>query len=80
MLLASGFLAKINFAGPIAHERLDLEVSSLKELSHILQQMPPLKSWLKISAVSVNGVLASDLNTKLSKEDEVVILPPVCGG
>ncbi|GMB94849.1 MoaD/ThiS family protein [Helicobacter heilmannii] len=73
-------MVSVHFLGPIKEESLKLDIANLKDLRAILHEKAQIKPWLAMSAVAINGVLVEDTNTPLKAGDEVVILPPVCGG
>jgi molybdopterin synthase sulfur carrier subunit len=74
-------MVKVVLLGPIGGgKELKLEVKTLAQLKEILNRDPELREWLKVSAVAVNGEFVTDLNRELKPGDEVLILPPVCGG
>ncbi|BCZ19746.1 Molybdopterin converting factor, subunit 1 MoaD [Helicobacter sp. NHP19-012] len=73
-------MVSVRFLGPIKEESLELDIANLKDLRAILHEKAQIKPWLAMSAVAINGVLVEDANTPLKAGDEVVILPPVCGG
>ena len=73
-------MAIVEFLGPMKRESINVNVSTLGELKEHFKEDKELQKWLKICAVSVNDKIVKDLNTPLSKEDKVSLLPPVCGG
>ncbi|SFV52629.1 Molybdenum cofactor biosynthesis protein MoaD [hydrothermal vent metagenome] len=73
-------MIKVEFLGPIGKEPLEIEASTLRELSSKLKADKELLEWLDISAVAVNDIMVNDLDIKLTSGDRVSILPPVCGG
>ncbi|NPA73509.1 MAG: MoaD/ThiS family protein [Epsilonproteobacteria bacterium] len=73
-------MAIVEFLGPMAREAMSVDVNSLRELKEYFKDDEELQKWLKICAVSVNDKIVKDLDTPLSKEDKVSLLPPVCGG
>ncbi len=73
-------MVKVEFLGPIGREAMEIEVSSMAELSDILSRDEELAGWLGSSAVALNDSMISSLDTKLVDGDRVSILPPVCGG
>ncbi len=73
-------MVKIEFLGPINRPNMEIEVSSLTDLSNILKEDSGLKEWLASSAVAVNDTIVTDPNMALKDGDKVSILPPVCGG
>ncbi|CRF41149.1 MoaD/ThiS family protein [Helicobacter ailurogastricus] len=73
-------MVSVRFLGPIKEESLELDITNLKGLRQILHEKAQVKPWLAMSAIALNGVLIEDINTPLKAGDEVVVLPPVCGG
>lgn len=73
-------MIKVEFLGPINKEPIELEVSSVQELSVALSKDIEVSSWLASSAVAVNDTMIKDLDHPLKDGDRVSILPPVCGG
>lgn len=73
-------MVKVEFLGPIGKEALELEVSSLSELSEVLSKDESLREWIENSAVAVNDTLVQDKTMALNDGDKVSLLPPVCGG
>jgi len=73
-------MIKVEFLGPIGKEALEIEASTLKELSYKLKEDKELSEWLDISAVAINDNMVNDLDIVLKSGDKVSILPPVCGG
>ncbi len=73
-------MIQIEFLGPIKKEPLEVDISSLEELSTILKEDESLHPWLENSAVAVNDVLVKDKTALLKDGDKVSLLPPVCGG
>lgn len=71
---------KVEFLGPIGKESINLDVSSLLELSDELKKDEELLKWLDISAIAINDKIVKDINHPLNQGDKVCILPPVCGG
>ncbi len=71
---------KVEFLGPINKESINLDVSSLMELSNELKKDKDLLKWLEISAISINDNMVKELTHPLNSGDKVCILPPVCGG
>ena len=70
----------IEFLGPIARDSVELDISSLKELSIYMEKDEELKKWINNSAIAVNDEIVKDFNYNLKDGDKVAILPPVCGG
>jgi len=73
-------MIKVEFLGPIESSDLELDISSLKELSDYMLSKSELKEWAKNSAVAVNDEIVTDVDFKLKDGDRISILPPVCGG
>ena len=73
-------MVKVDFLGPIGVDSVELDISTLKELSEYMLNDNRLKEWVEISAVAVNDTLISDREYILKSGDRVSILPPVCGG
>lgn len=73
-------MIRVEFLGPIGKKPLEVEASTLGELSELLKQDESLADWLQKCAVAVNDIMVGDLNTPLKAGDKVTILPPVCGG
>jgi len=73
-------MVRVEFLGPIQKEPLSLDISNLNELAIILQDDKEVSEWLQNSAVAVNDMLTSKLDTPLKDGDKVSLLPPVCGG
>jgi molybdopterin synthase sulfur carrier subunit len=73
-------MVTISFLGPIEHEEMKLDVSSLKELKNILSEDESISKWLLNSAIAINDNIVTDINTPLKDGDTIALLPPVCGG
>jgi len=73
-------VVKVEFLGPIERENIELEASTLSELSRILRGEESFRPWLERCAVAVNDVMVKDPEYPLEDGDRVSILPPVCGG
>ncbi len=73
-------MIRVEFLGPIGREPIDIEASSLADVSKKLKQDASLSIWLDKCAVALNDSMVSDLDMKLKDGDIVSILPPVCGG
>lgn len=70
----------VEFLGPIGEEKMEFDITSLRELKSKLENIPNIAKWLPMSAIAVNDVLVDSLDTPLNKGDKIVVLPPVCGG
>ena len=73
-------MVTIEFLGPIGIAPINLDITTLEQLSEILKEDERLKNWLLNSAVAVNDILIKDKNITLKDGDKVSLLPPVCGG
>ncbi len=73
-------MAKIEFLGPINREAMEVDISNLSELKSLLKDDEALQEWLANSAVAVNDMLVSTLDTPIKEGDKISLLPPVCGG
>jgi molybdopterin synthase sulfur carrier subunit len=73
-------MVKIEFLGPIAHEPLEIEASTLQDVANRLQNIDGVNEWLDRCAVAVNSEMTNDLTKVLKSGDVISILPPVCGG
>ncbi|NDJ27082.1 MoaD/ThiS family protein [Campylobacter sp. MIT 19-121] len=73
-------MIELEFLGPIKKPKLELEISTLKELKEFLQKDEELKDWLELCAISVNEKIITDINTPLKHGDKIALLPPVSGG
>ncbi len=73
-------MVKVDFLGPIGVDSIELDITTLKELSEYMLSDDRLKEWVENSAVAVNDTLISDKEYIFKSGDRVSILPPVCGG
>jgi len=73
-------MIKIEFLGPINKESLEVDITTLDELSDILKQDKSLQPWLQNCAVAINDTIIKDKTIQLKDGDKVSLLPPVCGG
>jgi len=73
-------MIKVEFLGPIGKESIQMEASTLKEVSTKLKEDDTLTKWLDKCAVALNDTMVNDLDTVLKDGDKISILPPVCGG
>ncbi|MEA1917213.1 MAG: MoaD/ThiS family protein [Campylobacterota bacterium] len=73
-------MIRVDFLGPMGIEPMEVDVSSLEELSKILKQNEEIAQWLDDCAVAVNDTMVTSLHVELSSGDRVSLLPPVCGG
>jgi len=73
-------MIKVEFLGPIGKAPMEMEASTLAEVSAQLKKDSSLIQWLDKCAVALNDTMVNDLATELKDGDRVSILPPVCGG
>lgn len=73
-------MIEVEFLGPIKKPKLELEITSLKELKEFLQKDEELQTWLELCAISLNEKIITDINTPLKSGDKIALLPPVSGG
>lgn len=73
-------MVRVEFLGPINKDSMEVEISSLNELSTILKGDSEISSWLETCAVAVNDTLVCSRDVSLNDGDKVSLLPPVCGG
>ncbi|GIT99326.1 MoaD/ThiS family protein [Sulfurovum sp. TSL1] len=73
-------MIKVEFLGPIGKESMEMEASTLAEVSAQLKEDTSLTQWLDKCAVALNDTMVNDLSTELKDGDRISILPPVCGG
>lgn len=73
-------MVRVEFLGPINKDSIDVQISSLADLSEILKGDAKVSSWLETCAVAVNDTLVCSRNIELKDGDKVSLLPPVCGG
>ena len=70
----------IEFLGPIKREAIELDISTIKELSDFILKDDILSTWADSLAVGVNDEIITDINYQFKDGDRVTLLPPVCGG
>ena len=73
-------MIKVEFLGPIGKAPMEMEASTLAEVSAQLKEDSSLTQWLDKCAVALNDTMINDLATELKDGDRISILPPVCGG
>jgi len=73
-------MVKVEFLGPIGKAPMEMEASTLADVSAQLKEDDSLIKWLDKCAVALNDTMVNDLATELKDGDRVSILPPVCGG
>ena len=73
-------MVKVEFLGPIGKAPIEIEASTLADVSAQLKEDNSLIKWLDKCAVALNDTMVNDLETVLKDGDRISILPPVCGG
>ena len=73
-------MVKVEFLGPIGKAAMEMEASTLADVSAQLKEDASLIQWLDKCAVALNDMMVNDLTTALKDGDRISILPPVCGG
>jgi len=73
-------MIKVELLGPIGKAAMEMEASTLAEVSAQLKEDSSLTQWLDKCAVALNDTMVNDLATELKDGDRISILPPVCGG
>jgi molybdopterin synthase sulfur carrier subunit len=73
-------MVTVEFLGPLARQPLEVEASTLAEVSKRLKEDEEIATWLNKCAVALNDEMVNDLQTPLRQGDKITILPPVCGG
>ena len=73
-------MVKVEFLGPIGKAAVEMEASTLADVSAQLKEDASLIKWLDKCAVALNDTMVNDLTTELKDGDRISILPPVCGG
>ena len=73
-------MVKVEFLGPIGKAPMEMEASTLADVSAQLKEDDSLIQWLDKCAVALNDTMVNDLTIALKEGDRVSILPPVCGG
>lgn len=71
----------VHFLGPIGMESLELESKNFDELKAELNKIEKLKAWIPLCAVALNDKIIQNPSEIIFKDnDEISLLPPVCGG
>jgi len=73
-------MVKVEFLGPINKAPIEVEATTLADVSAVLKKDTDLTQWLEKCAVALNDTMVYDLDTPLKDGDRISILPPVCGG
>lgn len=74
-------MIKVHFLGPIGLESLELESKNFDELKAELNKIEKLKTWIPLCAVALNDKIIQNPSEIVFKDnDEIALLPPVCGG
>jgi molybdopterin synthase sulfur carrier subunit len=73
-------MAKVEFLGPIGKAPMEVTIENLAELKELFKDDAQLAQWLEICSVAVNDTMVCSLDTPISPDDKISLLPPVCGG
>lgn len=74
-------MIKVEFLGPIGLNPIELNITSIDELSESLKQISAMDQWIGISAIAINNkIVTQNEGYVLYNGDVVSVLPPVCGG
>jgi len=73
-------MVTVEFLGPIGKAPIEVEASTLNDISEHLQGDAEVSDWLKSCAIAVNDTMVNSLEYSLKSGDKISLLPPVCGG
>lgn len=74
-------MIKVHFLGPIGLESIELESKNFDELALELAKIDVLKEWIPLCAVALNDkIIQNPSDIIFNDNDEISLLPPVCGG
>lgn len=74
-------MVKVNFLGPIGIDSMEIDVKNINELREKLYEINELKNWLPLCAIAINDeIIKKDSNIIFKDNDNISLLPPVCGG
>lgn len=74
-------MIKVHFLGPIGLDSLDLECKNFVDLKARLGEIEALKEWIPLCAVALNDkIIQNPSEIVFENNDEISLLPPVCGG
>lgn len=74
-------MIKVHFLGPIGIDSIDLDCKNFAELKAKLGKIEDLKDWIPLCAVALNDkIIQNPSEIVFNDNDEISLLPPVCGG
>ncbi|RAX54740.1 molybdopterin synthase sulfur carrier subunit [Helicobacter sp. 16-1353] len=74
-------MVKVNFLGPIGLDSMEIDVKNFSELKEKLYEIKTLKDWLPLCAIALNDeIIQNTSNITFKDNDNISLLPPVCGG
>ena len=74
-------MIKVHFLGPIGLDSMEIECENFTDLKARLGEIEALKEWIPLCAVALNDKIIQNPNEIVFKNnDEISLLPPVCGG
>lgn len=72
---------KVHFLGPIGLDSIEIEAKNFEELKVELAKISALKEWIPLCAVALNDkIIQNPSEIVFNENDEISLLPPVCGG
>lgn len=74
-------MVKVHFLGPIGIDSIEVECKNFTELKEELGKIEELKAWIPLCAVALNDkIIQNPSDVTFKQNDEISLLPPVCGG
>lgn len=74
-------MIKVHFLGPIGLESIEVDCKNFAELKAELNKIDELKEWISLCAVALNDkIIQNPSEIVFQNNDEISLLPPVCGG
>lgn len=74
-------MIKVHFLGPIGLDSMEIECDNFAELKARLGEIEALKEWIPLCAVALNDkIIQNPSEIVFKNNDEISLLPPVCGG
>ena len=74
-------MIKVHFLGPIGLDSMEIECENFADLKARLGEIEALKEWIPLCAVALNDkIIQNPSEIVFENNDEISLLPPVCGG
>lgn len=74
-------MIKVHFLGPIGLDSMEIECENFTQLKARLGEIEALKEWIPLCAVALNDkIIQNPSEIVFENNDEISLLPPVCGG